>query len=623
MDADYGNAGDEALVQACLAGAPAAVEALVVRYTNAAFAVALSRLGSRQDAEDVTQETFVAAIRTLHRLKDPSRVGAWLCGIARHKALNWSVRWRRPGTVSWEALPAGAGPVDGSGGAVDAIAAAELRSTVRSAIGGLAPLQREAVVLHYVGGYGVGEMAHVLGVPLGTVKRRLHDARQRLKRELWTMAADELRKSGPSVDLGARIQEALEESGRARRGDLHADSLRRSEEALGLIATLPEGRDRTELEVLALHIKAQAVTFPVGGEEAIAIEEQVLALLEGLGDKRRVAAHLNELGCRYSNNRAMKRATEAHQRALELFAEVRDERGQGESLMWLAHLHLHDMADPVRALEHLEKARPLLHAGQDPALEAVCVADIRALRASRFADGTAGGELVAYSATADVFQTGSEGVRFLSQPGFIISPGRDSHLREGAFGIDVLQSAAQAKIVMDDRWRAGDTWQTPAFSYTMRPLALTATVVADDEALTVPAACFDRCLHLHLHIAPDPDDDGSEFNRELNRRFNCGDKHIWYVRGVGLVRLTFNSLDGSRADIQLTNYHVSGDADTHLPLAVGNRWAYKAMGFDAGYAHQTAYEVMATVDDRHYLAQWGYAVRMSEARAPGQAEVKA
>ena len=149
--------------------------------------------------------------------------------------------------------------------------------------------------------------------------------------------------------------------------------------------------------------------FPVGGKEAIAIEEQVLALLEGLGDKRRVAAHLNGLGARYSNNRDVKRATEAHQRALELFAAVGDERGQGESLMWLGHLHLHDMADPVRALEHLEKARPLLHAGQDPALEAVCVADIRALRASGFADGTASGELVAYSATADVFQTGSAG----------------------------------------------------------------------------------------------------------------------------------------------------------------------------------------------------------------------
>ncbi len=437
------------------------------------------------------------------------------------------------------------------------------------------------------------------------------------------MAADELKRSGPSVDLGARIQEALEEAGRACRGELHAEALRRSEEALGLIATLPEGRDRTELEVLALHIKAQAVTFPVGGKEAIAIEEQVLALLERLGDKRRVAARLNDLGVRYSNNRDVKRGTEAHQRALELFAEIGDERGQGESLMWLAHLHLRDMADPVRALEHLERARPLLHAGQDPALEAVCVADVRALRASGFADGTAGGDLVAYAATADVFQTGAEGVRFLSQPGFSISPGRDSHLKEGALGIDVLQSAAQAKILVDDHWRAGDTWQTLAFSYTMRPLALTATVVADDEALTVPAARFDRSLHLHLHIAPDPDDDGPEFNRELNRRFNCGDKHIWYVRGVGLVRLTFNSLDGFRADLQLTNYQVSGDTDTHLPLAVGNRWAYQAMGFDDGYAHQRACEVIATVDDRYYLAQWGYAVRSSEARAPGPAEVKA
>lgn len=230
MDADYGNAGDETLVKACLAGEPAAVEALIVRYTKAAFAVALSRLGSRQDAEDVAQETFVTAIRTLHTLKDPPRVGAWLCGIARHKALNWSARWRRPGTVSWESLAAGEGSVKGVRDVADAIAAAELRSIVRAAIAGLTPLQRDAIALHYVGGYRLGEMADLLGVPLGTVKRRLHDARRRLKGELLVVVGDELRKSGPSEDLGARIRKVLrasdpvaEAADRAiREGDLEA-----------------------------------------------------------------------------------------------------------------------------------------------------------------------------------------------------------------------------------------------------------------------------------------------------------------------------------------------------------------------------------------------------------------
>lgn len=212
MEADYASAGDAALVKACLAGEPAAVEALVVRYMNAVFAVALSRLGSRQDAEDVAQETFVTAIRALHTLQEPPRVGAWLCGIARHRALNWSARWRRRCVVSWENISPAASLVDSSRGVPDLIAAAELRSIVRSAMGGLTPLQRDAIVLHYVGGYGVGEMAQLLGVPLGTVKRRLHDARRRLKGELLVVVGDELRQSGPSDDLGARIRKVLRNS---------------------------------------------------------------------------------------------------------------------------------------------------------------------------------------------------------------------------------------------------------------------------------------------------------------------------------------------------------------------------------------------------------------------------
>ncbi len=516
---DGATAPEHELVRSCRTGEPQSIAALVGRYQNAVFAVALSHLGCRQDAEDVVQDTFMTAVRKLDTLQNPERLGSWLCGIARHKALNLATR--RRATLSWDAAALSAATAGPGCGVADLVAAAEVRHAVWSAIADLSPLQREAIILHHMRGYGVGEMARLLGVPVGTVKRRLHDARHRLKGELWHMVGEELRQSTPSDDLGARIQRALEKARAASRDALHAEALHHSAEALELIGGLPEDLRRTELQIQALNIKAQAVTFPVGGREAMAIEEQVLGLLEGLGDQRRIAEHLNQLGVRYANQRDAKRAAAAQRRALELYVELGNRGGQGVTLMWLGHLHLDDLAEPTEALACFERALPLLQGGEHHAEEAVCLAHIRALKGLGCLVPPDG--MKVYDAVCDWLETRPDGVHFVAQPGFGFT--HLEHQSEGALAIDILQSAGQARMLVGSGWHPGETWQAPAFSYTMRPLQLTATVLADDESLTIAAGTFDHCLHLRLRIVPDPEDEGSEFNRRLNLG-NCGEKHI-------------------------------------------------------------------------------------------------
>lgn len=314
------------------------------------------------------------------------------------------------------------------------------------------------------------------------------------------------------------------------------------------------------------------------------------------------------MGAEYSNSGDKRKALDAYHRALDLYTEVGDKAGQGDTLMWLGFANVEDA--PPDALSYFEKALPLLQGGPRRYAEAVASAAIEALRG---AGRTAGTEaLKVYQALCDVLEAREDGIRFVGQPGFAFNSGSGNV--DAALGIDILQSAGQNNLLVGAGWHQGDTWQAQVFSYTLRPLHLTGLVVSDCERVAVPAGTFGNCLHVRLDVSPDPDDDGPERNQRLNR-VNCGEKHIWYARGVGLVRFTFERRDDARADIQLAKCHLSGFAGGYMPLAVGNRWEYQAVGFDANYVQESVYEVLtaelkpAERMTTYHLRHWAFAYR--------------
>ena len=135
----------------------------------------LYRMTHRADiAEDLTQECFLALMRHPERF-DASRgdMRTYLFGIARNLALK-HYRDHRP-EVALDDFDAPAAAV---------ISGPELASAVEQAIGGLPPLQQEAVILFEYEGFTLEETARVAGTDVGTVKSRLHRARARLKRAL-------------------------------------------------------------------------------------------------------------------------------------------------------------------------------------------------------------------------------------------------------------------------------------------------------------------------------------------------------------------------------------------------------------------------------------------------------
>lgn len=187
MDNTPGRALDEYLVVLSQSGSTDALDGLARRWTPRLLRYAARVLGpsgdSAEAARDVVQETWVGAIRSLPSLRDPAQFPAWVYGIATRKcvdAIRANTRRRR--------LDARAA-ADDVGKQQMATLTPEQQIDLATAIRGLPPIHRAAVHLFYREDLSVEEIASVLGIPAGTVKSRLHHAREALKQQLGPAAA--------------------------------------------------------------------------------------------------------------------------------------------------------------------------------------------------------------------------------------------------------------------------------------------------------------------------------------------------------------------------------------------------------------------------------------------------
>jgi RNA polymerase sigma factor (sigma-70 family) len=172
------------LVRRAARGDALAFERLLATRADQAFRVARAILGDESDARDATQDTFVAAWRELPRLLDPERFDAWLRRILVN-ACRAQLRVRkhvREITLDVIVEPAAPGPsMSEQLGATDVLARAFER---------LDGNKRAILVLHHLEHASVAEIAASLGIPTGTVKWRLHDAREALQRALVAEGED-------------------------------------------------------------------------------------------------------------------------------------------------------------------------------------------------------------------------------------------------------------------------------------------------------------------------------------------------------------------------------------------------------------------------------------------------
>lgn len=169
---------DENLIERTLNGELAAFETLVERYQGIVFRVAARIVGS-EDAQDVSQDTFLRAFHRLDQYRGTASFRTWLLQITQNTALN-ALAWghRRPTAPAAE--PPESPDHDPRRQPATELERRERQERLELKLGALRPEYRSLVVLRDLEGLSYNEIADVLEMPLGSVKGRLHRARGEL-----------------------------------------------------------------------------------------------------------------------------------------------------------------------------------------------------------------------------------------------------------------------------------------------------------------------------------------------------------------------------------------------------------------------------------------------------------
>ncbi len=196
------------LVRRCKEGSEAAYAELVRQHGVRLVTLAYRLTGSRETAEDVVQETFLAAFRAMERFEPKPALAPWLTTIAVRFASKATTRQPRP--TSLDALM-GSDPTDG-GPAFQVVStapdphasaeAAEIRAEVQRALDTLPFKQRSAVVLRLVIGMDYAEAARAMDVPLNTYKSLLLRGTRQLRETLGPRVV------GPQAGDGVPAEDA-------------------------------------------------------------------------------------------------------------------------------------------------------------------------------------------------------------------------------------------------------------------------------------------------------------------------------------------------------------------------------------------------------------------------------
>jgi len=173
---------DAELLRRAQRGDDEAFHQLVDRHAGGLFKLAFALVGNAADAEDVMQETFLGALKTIRGFERRSSVKTWLCRILSKRAARCHRARRRHAAVPMEndTEPSATSETKG----VPTSDAVDARLDMTEMIGALSAEHREVVVLRELEGMSYAEIAEVLNVPIGTVESRLYRARQELRSRL-------------------------------------------------------------------------------------------------------------------------------------------------------------------------------------------------------------------------------------------------------------------------------------------------------------------------------------------------------------------------------------------------------------------------------------------------------
>jgi len=190
---ELATASDQEVVLEARDGRQAAYRELVRRYERPIFSLIYRMVRNREQAEDLSQETFVKALNAIESYRPEYKFSSWIFKIANNVAID-HLRRRELDTLSLDGSPHALTPEavqatalqlgDRQETALEELEARELGGEIERAIAGLRPEYRSCILLRHVEGRPYEEIATMLDLPLGTVKTYIHRARGELREAL-------------------------------------------------------------------------------------------------------------------------------------------------------------------------------------------------------------------------------------------------------------------------------------------------------------------------------------------------------------------------------------------------------------------------------------------------------
>ena len=193
----------KSLVEKAQMGDRAAYGELIERFQPTVYAIALSRLRNPAEAQELTQEVFLHGMKKLPQLRDAQCFAGWLRQITVRMAINRLTRGgplqKTEPEVLENAQASGASPLE-------TLVKAEQAAELYRGLDRLKPIDRATLMAFYIRGRSLKQMSREFETPVGTIKRRLHVARHRLREHLQSKSRSSVKQRPSSPTVHARAQ---------------------------------------------------------------------------------------------------------------------------------------------------------------------------------------------------------------------------------------------------------------------------------------------------------------------------------------------------------------------------------------------------------------------------------
>lgn len=524
---------DKEIIEAVLHGDSELFGIFVSRYSSQIYHLCYCLCGNKTDAEDATQDAFLDAFRYLESLRDREKFYPWLCSVARRKAFS-QIRQRQMYTDIDDMAEILSADMDFTD---EEAIRTENKERVRRALGKMSPKRRTVCEMFYFKDMKISDISKALSLSANTVKSRLYDAREYLRKELndmdenkenITLLEEKIKKQIKTLSYYYTLNGKLDENYNSKISET-TDLVEKIKDVetrqyyLAKLLTYQSFAEKDEKKKKAILEKRDQAAET--GKNVSLIADQLVDQLFGKREDAEALKFLDEV-------------------ALPKIGEYKSSPdynyAKGTMLFWRGRKLL-SLGRVDDAKNDFSAAASLLDGSE--AYQANAVA---ALRSIDNMEKNALDPLKGYEVTAEGLLYENGRLTFYNQPGFSDLP----YMSTVSFDFNsfLYFIAGCKRVIFDENLKPGEKITDNDGSL---------ECVSYDEQVSVAAGTFERCMHTRTDAT------------------NWKGHYIidaWYAPKVGLIKVAAK-INGRTESYELKEYSIVG-GEGYYPFAVGNRWVY-------------------------------------------------